>query len=106
MSNDKTPDNSKTWVERMKERGEPKSYNEDNNRAKGKSLYEIKPAAASDGKPNVESKPSEGSPTKADSSKQEPPKPTVSKQSFVDKINKVPIKTSPTTPSPPKGPKR
>lgn len=83
MSNDKTPESEKTWVEMMKERGKPKPYNEDNNKARGKSLYEIKPAAAT--------------PTNDTA-----PKPQPSKSSFLDKLKKTPTQK----PSPSKGPKR
>lgn len=86
MSNDKTPENDKTWVERMKERGTPKSYNENNNKAQGKSLYEVKPAAATPPKDTA-------------------PKPEPSKPSFVDKLKKPPTQKPPTN-TPPKGPKR
>lgn len=87
MSNDNTTGNDKTWVEKMRDRGAVKPYNDDNNKAQGKSLYEVKPASATT--PN-----------------QEPPKPQPQKPSFSDRVkpNTPPIK--PPQPPKPSGPKK
>lgn len=81
MSNEKTPENQ-TWVQKVE--GTKKAYNDDNNKSLGKSLHDIKPAAATP--PN-----------------QPAPKPQPQSPSFADRIKQTPKQTPPT---PPRGPKK